>query len=112
MTIEIWALVLTTVLGVVQFVLARQQPVFAQIQRNFLETYFIVALTIIALAALQGFGEWSFKGALIYLVGRALYVAFSFGILTRVRKWTWAISIVGLVGCVAQLIKVLLEMVM
>ena len=112
MTIEIWALVLTTLLGAVQFALAQQQPVFAQINRNFLETYFIVAVTILVLATLHGFGEWSTKGAVIYAAGRALYVAFSFGVLTRMRKWTWAISIVGLVGCVAELIRVLLGMVM
>lgn len=110
MPIELMALAAATVLGAAQFILAKRNPVFAQIQRNFLETYFIVALIIVVLAVMQGFGEWSMKGAVIYLAGRVLYVIFSFGILSRVRKWTWAVSILGLVGCAAQLLKVLLDL--
>ena len=112
MTIELWMLVAVSIYGAGQFLLRGRIGRLAQIHRNFMETYLIVASSLLILYALDGFGEWSTKGAVVYAAGRALYLVFSFGPLLPLRKWTWAISIVGLVGCVAQLVKMLLGLVL
>lgn len=79
-----------------------------QIHRNFSETFYLFAICILLLHALNGFGNWSLKGAVVYAAGRALYLVFSIQQLRPVRKWAWAVSIAGIVGCMGEVARFLL----
>lgn len=76
-----------------------------QIHRNFSETFYVFAASVVALSMIDAFGAWSLKGAIAYAVGRASYLVFSVEPARPLRKWAWAVSVAGIVGCVAELIQ-------
>lgn len=78
-----------------------------QIHRNFSEICYFFAACVVALHWLGGFGPWSQKGAAVYSAGRLLYLIFSVPPLRPFRRWIWATSILGMVGCVAELVRFL-----
>ena len=91
--------------GALQALLAVPLVGLHQIHRNFSETSFLFATSVLALSILNGFGPWSLKGAIVYAAGRTLYLLFSIAPLRPYRKWAWAISIAGIVGCLAELAR-------
>lgn len=105
MVIETLVLLGVCVYGAVQGSLSTRSEAPQQIHRNFSETFYVFAAAILALAMLDGFGPWSFKGAIAYAVGRALYLFLSLKPLRAWRKWGWAVSIAGIVGVLAELAR-------
>lgn len=100
--LEIWMIFAASILGALQ---AFGGAKTAQIQRNFSETFFLFSAAILGLLFLDGFGDWSREGSVIYVAGRIFYAAVSLIGATRFRKWIWAASLAGLVGCLAQLAR-------
>jgi len=96
--------------GAAQALLAGPVPAVQQIHRNFSETAYLFFAVVLALAAIEGFGPWSHKGAVVYAIGRGAYLALSFGPLRRFRKWAWATSIAGIVGCLGELARAVLQL--
>ena len=76
----------------------------AQVRRNFAETFPIFAGGVAALWAAGGFGEYSATGVSLYAAGRVLYLVLSVRPLRRVRKFSWALSVAGLIGLGVQLV--------
>ena len=91
--------------GAVQAALTQRSETLQQIHRNFSETFYLFGAGTIALAMLHGFGPWSFKGAIAYAGGRALYLLLSMKPLRAWRKWGWAVSIAGIAGVLAELAR-------
>lgn len=100
--LEIWMLLAASLLGALQGLGGAKA---AQIQRNYSETFFIFGTAIVALLVLDGFGDWSREGAAVYVAGRIFYTGTTLAGATPLRKWTWAVSMVGLVGCLGQLAR-------
>ena len=71
-------------------------------RRNFEATFPVFAASVLALAALHGFGRYSLNGAVIYAGARVLYLAMTY-VGKPLRSYVWALSIAGLIGCVGQL---------
>jgi uncharacterized MAPEG superfamily protein len=105
MQIEIAILLGVCVYGAAQALLTGSFASLLQIHRNFSETSFLFAASVLGLSAVNGFGPWSLKGAAAYAAGRTLYVLFSVAPLRTYRKWAWAASIAGIVGCLAELAR-------
>jgi uncharacterized MAPEG superfamily protein len=110
MPIELSVLLGVCVYGAIQALLTGPVPALQQIHRNFSETFYLFAVCVLALHALDAFGAWSQKGAIVYAVGRALYLIVSAPPLRVVRKWAWAISLAGIVGCAAEVLRALLAL--
>lgn len=105
MNIEIAILLGACVYGAAQALMTQRSETLQQIHRNFSETFYLFGAGVLALALLDGFGPWSFKGALAYASGRALYLVLSVKPLRALRKWAWAASIAGIVGVVGELAR-------
>lgn len=110
MAIETLVLLGLCIYGATQGLLSARSETLQQIHRNFSETFYVFAASILALAMLDGFGLWSFKGAVAYAVGRALYLVLSVKPLRAWRKWGWAVSIAGIVGVLAELARAIWAM--
>lgn len=108
MSFELWILFGLCVYGALQALATGPVEPVRQIHRNFSETFYLFAACVIALHWLGGFGPWSQKGAALYAAGRFLYLIFSVAPLRPFRRWMWALSIAGIVGCVAELVRSLL----
>jgi uncharacterized MAPEG superfamily protein len=108
MSFELWILLGMCVYGSLQALVTGPVEPVRQIHRNFSETFYLFAACVVALHWLGGFGPWSQKGAAVYSAGRFLYLIFSVPQLRPFRRWTWAVSIAGIVGCVAELVRFLL----
>lgn len=106
--LEIWMLLSASALGALQ---ALGGAATAQIQRNFSETHFLFSTAIVALLILDGFGDWSREGSAVYVAGRVFYAGMTLVGVTRFRKWIWAVSMAGLVGCLGQLARQLYFMI-
>jgi uncharacterized MAPEG superfamily protein len=105
MTTEMILLLAMSIYGAIQAVLTGRLDGLRQIHRNFSETYYLFSAIILALAMVGSFGGWSMQGAVAYAAGRLLYLILSVKLLRSVRKWAWAISIAGIIGCAAELIR-------
>ena len=64
---------------------------------NFLETFPLFAVAVIACAMAGKLGPLTMWGAMLYVVGRALYVPIYAVGLAVVRTLVWAASLVGIV---------------
>lgn len=107
MIVEITILLGVCLYGAVQATLTLRSETLQQIHRNFSETFYLFGAGTLALVLLNGFGPWSFKGAIAYASGRALYLVLSVKPLRALRKWAWAASIAGIVGVLGELARVL-----
>lgn len=105
MSLEIAALLGVCLYGAVQAFAAGGSATLQQVHRNFSETFYLFGAGVLALGWLGAFGPWSSKGAVTYAAGRAIYLALSIAPLRRFRKWAWAISMAGVVGVLAELIR-------
>lgn len=105
MGIELLMLLGMCTYGAVQAFLTGVGAVVQQIHRNFSETFFLFGASVLALEFLDGFGPWSLKGAAAYAIGRTAYLAMSVNPMRPLRKWSWAVSIAGIVGCIAELAR-------
>ena len=105
MQIELAILLGICLYGATQAAFSSSFADLQQIHRNFSETAYLFAASVLGLHATSGFGSWSLKGTVVYAIGRALYVLFSVPPLRPYRKWTWATSIAGIVGCLAELAR-------
>lgn len=105
MAIELQVLLGVCVGGTVQALLLGRVEALRQIHRNFSETFYFFGTSILLLSMLDGFGAWSFKGAIAYAAGRLSYLALSVKPTRPLRKWAWAISIAGIVGCLGELLR-------
>jgi uncharacterized MAPEG superfamily protein len=106
--VEIWALLAVLLLGAGQVLFLRGDA--AQISRNFAETFPSFLGALIGLTALNGFGEWSQEGAVVYAIGRYAYLILTLTY-PKVRKWAWALSIIGLAACLAELTRALMMLI-
>lgn len=93
------------VYGAVQALLQGRVEALQQVHRNFSETFYLFGASVLMLSMLEGFGAWSFKGAIAYAAGRLLYLALSMKPTRPLRKWAWAISMAGIVGCLGELLR-------
>jgi uncharacterized MAPEG superfamily protein len=66
-------------------------------QANFLETFPLFAAAILACDFAGKFGSTTMWGAVLYVVGRALFVPIYAAGVPVVRTLVWAVSIVGLI---------------
>lgn len=105
MSFELWILLGMCAYGALQALATGPVEPMRQIHRNFSETFYLFALCVLALHGLGGFGSWSMQGAAVYAAGRFLYIVFSIPQLRPLRRWTWALSIAGIVGCLAELVR-------
>lgn len=105
MAIELQILFGVCAYGAVQGLIAGRFKWAEQVHRNFSETVFVFVLPILCLASADGFGSWSFKGACAYAAGRGLYLLLSIRRLRPFRKWAWAISVSGIVGCIGEVLR-------
>ena len=105
MQIEVTILLGVCCYGAVQALLMGSFAGVLQIHRNFSETSYLFAVSVLGLSFINGFGPWSLKGAAAYAAGRALYVLLSVAPLRPYRKWAWATSIAGIAGCIAELVR-------
>ncbi len=110
MAIETLVLLGVCIYGATQGLLSARSETLQQVHRNFSETFYVFAASLLALAMLEGFGPWSFKGAIAYAVGRALYLLLSVKPLRGWRKWGWAISVAGIVGVLGELARTIWAM--
>jgi len=110
MSFELWILFGICVYGALQALATWPLESMRQIHRNFSETFYLFAVCVVVLHWLSGFGPWSQKGAAVYAAGRFLYLIFSVPQLRPLRRWMWATSIAGIVGCVAELAHFLFTM--
>lgn len=108
MGIELLILLGMCIYGAAQALLTGVGAVVQQVHRNFSETFFLFGASVLALELLDGFGPWSMKGAAAYAVGRALYLAMSVSPMRPLRRWAWAASIAGIVGCIAELARAII----
>lgn len=109
MTLELQTLLAVCLYGALQAFVAGRVAQVLQIHRNFSETAYLFAALVLCLSLFDGFGAWSERGAVVYAAGRALYLCLSFRPLRPARKWAWALSIAGIAGCVAELMRALLS---
>ncbi len=105
---EIWALLAVLLLSAMQVLFLRGEAV--QIHRNFAETLPIFLGVLVGLTALDGFGDWSQQGAVMYVASRYAYAVLTLTY-PRVRKWAWALSVAGLALCLAELTRALMSLV-
>ncbi len=108
MSVELLILLGVCGYGAIQALATGPIEPMRQIHRNFSETFYLFAICILLLHALNAFGNWSLKGAVVYAAGRALYLVFSIQQLRPARRWAWAVSIAGVVGCMGELARFLL----
>ena len=104
--IEAHALLLSAILGAAQY--AVRGGLGDQVRRNFAETFPVFAGGIALLWIADGLGDYSGKGAALYLAGRVLYLLLSAAPVRSFRKFAWALSVAGLIGVGAQAIMLLL----
>ena len=71
--------------------------------RNFMETFPLFAVAILAAAAMGKFGPLTLWGAGLYVAMRAVYVPIYASGVPRIRSLVWMISLVGLLMVVAAL---------
>lgn len=105
------ALMAVTPLGFLQQKLARNSDLYFQVHRNFNETFWFVLAGLLILSLTGAHGEWSANGAVFYAVGRWLYFLLSVTKHTAIRKYSWALSMVGFVGVFAQMAKTLIMLI-
>jgi uncharacterized MAPEG superfamily protein len=72
---------------------------------NFLETFPLFAAALLACDFAGKFGPLTYWGAILYVLGRALYVPIYAAGLSLVRTLAWMVSIVGLVMVIAAFFK-------
>jgi uncharacterized MAPEG superfamily protein len=72
---------------------------------NFLETFPLFAAALLACDFAGKFGPLTYWGAILYVLGRALYVPIYAAGLSLVRTLVWMVSIVGLVMVIAAFFK-------
>jgi len=77
-----------------------------QIHYNFPETFFLFAEGILLVPLVGTFGAWSAKGSAVYTVGGAACPVLPWGAARPLRKWAWAASIAGIVGVLADFIRI------
>lgn len=111
MTVELIVLMGACAYGAVQAFVTSRSEMLQQIHRNFSETFYLFGAGVLALQMLDGFGAWSFKGAIAYAAGRALYLLLSLKPTRGFRKWAWATSLAGIVGVWAELIHTAIALV-
>jgi uncharacterized MAPEG superfamily protein len=71
---------------------------------NFLETYPAFVALALALAVLNQTGGWAAWGAVLWLAARIVYLPlYAFGV-PVIRSMTWALSIIGLLVMLGQLL--------
>ncbi len=109
MQIEVAVLLGACCYGAVQALLMGSFAGLWEIHRNFSETSYVFAVSVLGLSSINGFGPWSLKGAAVYAAGRALYALLSVAPLRAYRKWAWAASIAGILGCLAELVRATLS---
>lgn len=125
MDVELKVLVWSAILGLVQIVLAagfanrirgtrwnigpRDETIpltgvagrLDRAYRNFLETFPIFAVAVIAAGVAQKYNGTSAIGAYLYLIGRAVYVPlYAFGV-PLARTLAWVASVIGIVMVLA-----------
>lgn len=105
MAIEMLILLGAGAYGAAQALLSGPVSDLQQIHRNFSETFPLFAASVVALSMMNGFGPWSVKGAVAYAAGRMLYLVLSVEPTRSLRKWAWAVSIAGIAGCLAELVR-------
>lgn len=109
MAIELQILLGISAYGALQGLIAGHFNKLQQVHRNFSETAFLFMFAVLFLSVVDGFGAWSQKGALAYAIGRGLYLSLSIESFRPFRKWAWAISIAGIVGCIGELVRVAMD---
>jgi uncharacterized MAPEG superfamily protein len=72
---------------------------------NFLETFPLFVAALLACDFAGKFGPLTYWGAILYVVGRVLYVPIYAAGLSLVRTLVWTISIVGLVMVIVAFFK-------
>jgi uncharacterized MAPEG superfamily protein len=72
---------------------------------NFLETFPLFAAALLACDLAGKFGPLTYWGAILYVVGRALYVPIYASGLAVVRTLVWTVSIVGVVMVIVAFFK-------
>ncbi|THD63930.1 MAPEG family protein [Phenylobacterium sp.] len=72
---------------------------------NFLETFPLFAVALLACDFAGKFGPVTMWGAALYVIGRALYVPIYAAGLAVVRTLAWTVSIVGLVMVIGAFFK-------
>ena len=105
MNFETTLVLAASVLGLTQVILSSRHHKFPQIQRNFSETYFVVIVCFLITLILGGGGSQAVTAASFYFVGRIAYVALTLIDQPNVRKYAWAISMVGVIGWTLVAIK-------
>lgn len=110
MSVETTILLGMSIYGAAQALTTQRSETLQQVHRNFSETFYLFAAGVLALAMLDGFGPWSFKGAIAYAAGRTLYLLLSVKPARGLRKWGWAVSIAGIVGVLGELARTMWAM--
>lgn len=72
---------------------------------NFLETFPLFVAALLACDFAGKFGSLTMWGAVLYVVGRALYVPIYAAGISMVRTLVWTVSIVGLVMVIAAFFR-------
>jgi uncharacterized MAPEG superfamily protein len=72
---------------------------------NFLETFPMFVAAILACDFAGKFGPLTMWGAVLYVVGRALYVPVYAAGISMVRTLVWAVSLVGLIMVIAAFFR-------
>lgn len=105
MDIELQILMGVSAYGALQGLIASHFAGLQQIHRNFSETAFLFVAIVLFLSAADGFGSWSQKGSLAYVIGRGFYLGLSIKQFRPFRRWAWAVSTAGIVGCIGELAR-------
>jgi uncharacterized MAPEG superfamily protein len=128
MTLELWTLVLSGLLGIIHLSLAsfsfkaqvgnrytmgprdedlKRTGVAGRLdraQRNFLETFSIFSVCVLLVHVTAVYGSLSQWGSILYLVGRVLYLPlYAFGV-PWLRSFSWNLATLGLVLVGAQVV--------
>lgn len=105
MPTETFILLIISLYGAAQAALMGRSETLQQVHRNFSETFFLFSAGILLVPLVGTYGTWTAEGSLVYAVGRTAYLGLSWGAVRRLRKWAWAASIAGIVGVLADFVR-------
>lgn len=128
MTLELWMLFLSGILGIVHLSAAsftfkaqvgnrytmgpRDEDLkrtgiagrLDRAQKNYLETFGIFSVCVLLVHLTAVYGPFSYWGSILYVIGRALYLPlYAFGI-PWLRSFSWNLATLGLVLVGAQVV--------
>jgi uncharacterized MAPEG superfamily protein len=73
-------------------------------QANFLETYPFFVIAILVTAVTDSYSMFSYWGAIIYLIARALYLPIYAAGIPKIRTVIWLMSILSILAIIAPLV--------